>query len=88
MGADWRHVGAIAANDSNSVEAPGYGVLGLSAGYTRQWGPWKLDVFARIDNLADKQYVGSVIVNESNGRYYEAAPGRQWMAGLSASYQF
>lgn len=88
VGADWRHVGAIAANDSNSVEAPGYGVLGLSAGYTRQWGPWKLDVFARIDNLADKQYVGSVIVNESNGRYYEAAPGRQWMAGLSASYQF
>ncbi len=88
VGADWRHVGAIAANDSNSVEAPGYGVLGLSAGYTRQWGPWKLDVFARIDNLADKQYVGSVIVNESNGRYYEAAPGRQWMAGLSAAYQF
>ncbi|WP_404300502.1 TonB-dependent receptor domain-containing protein [Alicycliphilus denitrificans] len=88
LGADWRHVSAIAANDSNSIEAPSYGVLALSAGYTRQWGPWKLNAFARIDNLADKKYVGSVIVNESNGRYYEAAPGRQWMAGMSLGYQF
>lgn len=88
VGAEWRHVSAIAANDSNSVEAPGYDVLALSAGYTRQWGPWKLGAFARIDNLADKKYVGSVIVNEGNGRYYEAAPGRQWMAGVNLGYQF
>jgi len=88
IGADWRHVSAIAANDSNSAQAPGYGVLALSTGYTRQWGPWKLNAFARIDNLADKKYVGSVIVNEGNGRYYEAAPGRQWMAGMSLGYQF
>ncbi|WP_287879420.1 TonB-dependent receptor [Acidovorax sp.] len=88
IGADWRHVSAIAANDSNSAQAPGYGVLALSTGYTRQWGPWKLNAFARIDNLADKKYIGSVIVNEGNGRYYEAAPGRQWMAGMSLGYQF
>ncbi len=88
IGVDWRHVGTIAANDSNSVLAPSYGVLALSTGYTRQWGAWKLNAFARVDNLADKQYVGSVIVNEGNGRYYEAAPGRQWMAGLNLGYQF
>ncbi|MBS0611010.1 MAG: TonB-dependent receptor [Proteobacteria bacterium] len=88
MGAEWRHVGAIAANDSNSVEAPAYDVLALSAGYTRQWGPWRLNAFARIDNLTNKRYVGSVIVNEGNGRYYEAAPGRQWMAGVNLGYQF
>jgi len=88
LGADWRHVSAIAANDSNSVEAPSYDVLGLSAGYTRQWGAWKLNAFARVDNVTDKKYVGSVIVNEGNGRFYEAAPGRQWMAGVSLGYQF
>jgi iron complex outermembrane receptor protein len=63
-------------------------VFGASAGYTRTWARWKLQAYARIDNLADKRYVGSVIVNESNGRYYESAPGRQWMGGVSLSYQF
>lgn len=88
LGADWRHVGTVAANDSNSVEAPGYDVFAVSAGYSHQWGAWKLNAFARVDNLTDKKYVGSVIVNEGNGRFYEAAPGRQWMAGVSLGYQF
>ncbi len=88
LGLDWRHVGSVAANDTNSVMAPSYGVVGASAGYTQSWGPWKLNAYARIDNLANKRYVGSVIVNESNGRYYESAPGRQWMMGMNLSYQF
>lgn len=88
LGMDWRRTGSIAANDANSVTAPAYGVLGASAGHTWQSGSWKLHTYARIDNLADKRYVGSVIVNESNGRFYESAPGRQWMLGANLSYQF
>ena len=88
IGAQWLSVSPIAANDANSVQAPGYGTLALSAGYTRQWGAWRLNAFARIDNVADRQYVGSVIVNEGNGRFYEPAPGRQWMAGLGLTYAF
>ena len=87
-GIDWRHVGAVAANDVNSVRAPAYGVFGVSGGYTARFGGWKVDAFARVDNLANKKYVGSVIVNEGNGRYYESAPGRQWMLGVTAAYQF
>ncbi|WP_182286777.1 TonB-dependent receptor family protein [Comamonas testosteroni] len=88
VGLDWRHVGRIAADDKNQVYAPSYNVASLSVGYTRRLGAWKLSAFARVDNLADKNYVGSAIVNEGNGRYYEPAPGRQWMAGTSLSYQF
>ena len=87
-GIDWRHVGAVAANDVNSVRAPAYGVFGVSGGYTARFGGWKVDAFARVDNLANKKFVGSVIVNEGNGRYYESAPGRQWMLGVTAAYQF
>jgi hypothetical protein len=43
---------------------------------------------ARVDNLFDREYVGSVIVNESNGRYYEPAPGRNYGVGLSVAWQF
>ena len=88
VGMDWRHVGRIAANDDNSVFAPSYSVTSLSVGYTRRLGAWRLNTFVRIDNLTDKNYVGSVIVNEGNGRYYEAAPGRQWVGGASLSHQF
>jgi len=41
-----------------------------------------LRVFLRIDNLLDRNTIGSVIVNESNGRYFEPAPPRTWLAGL------
>ncbi len=33
------------------------------------------NVFVRINNLFDRRYVGSVIVDDSNGRYFEPAPG-------------
>ncbi|CCK06986.1 Probable tonB-dependent receptor yncD precursor [Cronobacter sakazakii 696] len=45
-------------------------------------------MFGRVDNLFDKSYVGSVIVNESKGRYYEPAPGRNYGVGASVSYRF
>jgi len=40
-----------------------------------------LRVFARIDNALDRSYVGSVIVNEGNGRFYEPGPRRGFMLG-------
>jgi iron complex outermembrane recepter protein len=49
---------------------------------------WSLAAAARIDNLFDRRYAGSVIVNEGNGRYYEPAPGRTWIVKLTGSYAF
>ncbi|MNN35672.1 hypothetical protein D3C81_1495270 [compost metagenome] len=51
-------------------------------------GNWRFKEFARLNNLFDKNYVGSVIVGDSNKRYYEAAPGRNWLLGVSAQYSF
>lgn len=48
---------------------------------------WRFKQFIRLNNLFDRNYIGSVIVADTNKRYYEAAPGRQWMAGFSAEYQ-
>jgi iron complex outermembrane receptor protein len=47
-----------------------------------------LSAFVRGENLLDRRYAGSVIVNEGNGRYFEPAPGRTWVAGLSATIRF
>ncbi|MGO9038365.1 MAG: TonB-dependent receptor family protein [Steroidobacteraceae bacterium] len=66
----------IYADDRNTAAAAGYWVWNLRAGLDQETGTWRISEFARLDNLANRSYVGSVIVNESNARYFEAAPGR------------
>ena len=68
------------ADDANTAAAPGHALLGLGA--EQRFGNGRWNAWARIDNLADRQVIGSVIVNEGNGRYYEPAPGRTFMVGL------
>ena len=71
-----------------TVSAPGYGVVAVFAGYLKRWERWEFNAFARIDNLFDKRYIGSVIVNEGNARYIEPAPGRNWTVGMGGAYRF
>jgi len=79
----------VFVEDSNTLQAaPGYVAANLRAGVERRMGPLRLNGFVRIDNLFDRQYAGSVIVGDTNGRFYEGAPGRNWLAGASARYSF
>jgi iron complex outermembrane receptor protein len=66
----------IYTDDRNSDAAAGYWVANLRAGFEQESRHWRFSEFARLDNLANRDYVGSVIVNESNSRFFEAAPGR------------
>jgi iron complex outermembrane receptor protein len=66
----------IFADDRNSQAAGGYTVANLRFGLDQQSSRWHFTEFARIDNLANRSYVGSVIVDETNSRFFEAAPGR------------
>lgn len=87
-GADVQALSRIAVNDANSQYANGFATLGLGGGYVWKVGDWQWQWFARIDNALDKNYVGSVIVNDGNARFYEPAAGRQWSSGLTATWQF
>ena len=87
-GVEMRALGRIQANDLNSASAPGYAVAAAYAGYLKKWERWEFNAFARVDNLFDRRYAGSVIVNEGNARYFEPAPGRNWTVGMSGSYRF
>ncbi|WP_064168659.1 TonB-dependent receptor PqqU, partial [Klebsiella pneumoniae] len=66
-GSDIRYMSDIMANDENTAKAPSWTVVGLTTGYKWSYGRMDMDLFGRIDNLFDREYVGSVIVNESNG---------------------
>jgi iron complex outermembrane recepter protein len=66
----------IYADDRNSDAAAGYWVANLRAGFEQESRHFRFSEFARLDNLANRAYVGSVIVNDSNSRFFEPAPGR------------
>src|SRR6201991_780852 len=86
-GFDVQTTGATSVNDLGTESAPGYALFGLSGGYVFDQGPWRVNTFARVDNLADRHVIGSVIVNDGNGRYYEPAPGRSFLVGVDLTWR-
>lgn len=81
------YMDAVPANDLNTVSAPSYALFGLGAGYIARHGPWRAHLFGRIDNAFDRRYVGSVIVNDGNGRYFEPGPGRTFLLGVDLRWE-
>lgn len=86
--AEIRRSSAVAVNDRNSDAAPAYTVLNLAWRFRQGMGAWQWSEFVRVDNLADRRYAGSVIVNEGNGRYFESAQGRALAVGLELLRRF
>lgn len=88
LAAEVQSVAQIYVNDRNSDAAPSYVVANLRAGIERRFGATTLRAFARVNNVANVNYVGSVIVGDTNGRYFEPSPGRNVFAGVSANVAF
>ncbi|MGE8561935.1 MAG: TonB-dependent receptor domain-containing protein [Acinetobacter sp.] len=87
-GVDVRYIDKLYVDDINSDVAPSYSVTSANVGYVWKNADWKVRTFARVDNLFDEEYAGSVIVNDGNGRFFEPADGVNWSAGLSVTKAF
>ena len=86
-GADLNLSGKVFANDRNTDAAPGFAVASLHASHALQsQGSTRWQVWARLDNLLDRNYAGSLVVNDGNGRFFEPAAGRRLMVGLRAQF--
>jgi iron complex outermembrane receptor protein len=81
--------GKVYPDDANAaIPAPGYAIVNARVQASQALQGWRLREYARVNNLFDRTYIGSLIVGDSNKRYYEPAPGRNWVLGMSAQYQF
>lgn len=87
-GFDMRYLGKVYVNDQNSEASPDYSVSSLYTGYVWNIDQWAIKSFVRLDNVFNQRYAGSVIVNESNGRYFEPAMKRNISTGLSLSFNY
>jgi iron complex outermembrane receptor protein len=85
LGGEMRTESKVWVDDVNSDAAPGYAVVNLRASDEFRLGATTMVFYGRIDNLLDHRYAGSVIVNESNRRFFEPAAGRRLFVGLRAS---
>jgi iron complex outermembrane receptor protein len=72
-------------NDRNTDFAPSATTAALRASQALQLGAGTLTLRARVDNLSGRPYVGSVIVGDANGRFFEPVTGRAWL--LQAQWQ-
>ncbi|MHB8816164.1 MAG: TonB-dependent receptor family protein [Steroidobacteraceae bacterium] len=82
-----QYMSNIAANDANTAFARAYAVVNLAAGYGVELGSTQLSAFVRINNILDRRYAGSVIVDDSNAQYFEPAPGFNVLAGVTATFR-
>ena len=85
---EYQHRSRVWADDRNSEAADAYGVTNLAAGFTQIRGKWRFQEYVRADNVTNRRYAGSVVVNDANLRFYEPAPGRNTIAGVSARMEF
>lgn len=76
----------VFVNDANSDAAESYTVFNWHAGLRRRLGDWDLHGFVRVDNVFDEDYVGSVVVNGANDRFFEPAPGRTMYVGATVGF--
>lgn len=71
-------------NDGNTEYASYYWLVGARLGYKRKLPTIEVEAFAGIDNALDERYSLGNDINAFGGRYYNAAPTRNYYLGLSA----
>ena len=87
QGVTLQGVGSVTVNDTDTQRAAGYALVDIDTSYTFALGvTTRLQLSASIDNLADRRYIGTVIVNDSNGRYFEPGPDRTYMLGARLTF--
>ena len=83
-----RYNSKVYVDDINSDVAPSYTVFNLRAGFQQEVSKWKFSEYVRVENVFDRNYIGSVRVNDSNQRFFEPAAGRNYLMGVNATYRF
>lgn len=76
----------IPLNDANTVYAEAYQLLGLRWGYRLRTNRWTTDVFVAGDNLLNQRYTLGPDLNAVGGRFFNAAPPRNYIGGAQLSY--
>jgi iron complex outermembrane receptor protein len=76
----------IFMNDANTTTSNAYHLLGFRTGRKFSLSKVNLNLYAGADNLLDEIYSLGNDINAAGGRYYNAAPRRNFYAGISIGF--
>ncbi len=80
----WYSASRIYLNDANTATADAYQLLGTKIGWSKLLQKkYKLDFFTGADNLLNETYSLGNDINAAGNRFYNAAPKRNYYAGIS-----
>jgi iron complex outermembrane receptor protein len=85
---EFQYADKLYVNERNTDAAASYSVVNARVGCEQKSGIWTLREFVRVNNLADRNYVGSVIVGDTNQRFFEPAARRNFMIGVTVNAKF
>lgn len=88
MALEGRHNSKVYVNDRNTDTAPSYTIFNLRAGFEQNLTHWQFKEYVRVENMFDKEYIGSIRVNDGNALFFEPGADRNYLLGLSAAYKF
>jgi iron complex outermembrane recepter protein len=85
--ANYYTASAIYLNDANTAKAEPYHLLGCQLGWKKkEKGPFRIKLYAGIDNLLNEKYSLGNDINAAAGRYYNAAPTRNYYLGIAVQW--
>lgn len=77
------HTSSIPLNDANTVSAKGYNLIQAKAFWIIPTGAkYRIELFAGVDNLLNEKYSLGNDINAFGGRFFNAAPNRNYYGGL------
>ena len=85
---DLLHADSFYADNANTVKSGSYNVANLRAGTNYSWNQWEISPFIGINNLFSEDYFDNIRLNAGFGRYFEAAPKRNYYGGIGLRYNF
>jgi len=77
------HASGYLVNDALNTRTLPWWTTNARVGWNGTVGSLRCGPFLGFDNVFNRSYVGSVVINASGGRYYEPAPGRNMYVGFS-----
>ncbi|MBK0403235.1 TonB-dependent receptor [Adhaeribacter sp. BT258] len=79
----------IPLNDANTVFADSYLVAGARIGFRRQFfRNFQAEIYGGVENATDEKYSLGNDLNGFGNRYFNAAPGRYFYAGLQLKWNY
>jgi iron complex outermembrane receptor protein len=83
LNGSYTYTSSIAMNDANTAFANSFDLIGIRIGYKKILSQKvRAELFAGCDNVLNEKYSLGNDINAAAGKYYNAAPGRNYYGGI------